>query len=205
MGLAMVAMAQTPTTFPRSYHFLNCIAVTCGTNSTYGVTNQLSYSGAFTNIAGVFMTNNAGTAVIIGAGTNDVLNLLKDIPLWSLRNGEPLVYWPTNNQQAEYLNKSIGFGRFQFRVVGTNAAATGTVHFRFTPLWDGTNESTLATDVWDVPIVANGTTIATLTTNAPFYLWVGAQKLRLKEIYNTSASNQGQTWVLDVTLNGFAP
>lgn len=205
VGLMATAIAQTPSPTHRVFHFLNCISVTTGTNSLYGVTNLNSYSGIYTNQSGQWMTNNAGTGVAIGIGTNDTFNLLRDAPLWSLRNGEPAVYWPTNNGQTEFLNRSIGFARLLVRGVSTNAAGTGTVHLRFVPLYDGTNETTLAGDVFDLPIVMNGVTPISLSTNAPMYLWVGAKALRLREIYNTSASNQGQSWLFDVSLEGYIP
>lgn len=205
LASAMTGFAQQPVPHFESRDFMNAVSFTAGTNSLYGVTNLNSYSGIYSNQAGQFMTNVQGTGVAIGPGTNDYSNLLKDVDLWSLRDGSPPVYWPTNNGQTELMNRSIGFARIYVRTVGTNAAAVGVTHLRFVPLYDGTNETTLAGDVWDFPVVVNGVTPVALSTNAPMYLWVGARRLRLKEIYNTSVSHQGQSWIQEIRLNGWIP
>lgn len=206
--MAVGVMAQAPAPHWEFRSFLNVASFATGTNSVFGFTNLLSpqttaaYTG--TNQDGTMFTNLAGNIVVSG-NSNNTLNIFKDIDLWALRNGDWPVMWNTNNQQAEYLNNAIGFARLVVRGVSTNAAGTGPAVFRFVPLWDGTNESTLAADVWSVSFVPNGVTPFCLTTNFPMQRFVGARKLRLREEYDTSASNQGQSWITELGVSVWIP
>jgi hypothetical protein len=205
--LAVNGMAQSAATRFEFRSFLNVTSFATGTNSTFGFTNLLSpFAAGYsqTNQDGTMFTNLQGNIVVSGS-SNNALNIFKDVDLWSLRNGDWPVMWNTNNQQAEYLNKPVGLARLVVRGVSTNAAGTGPVVLRFIPLWDGTNESTLAGDVLSISFVPNGVTAFCLTTNFPMQNFVGARRVRLREEYNTSASNQGQSWITELGIAAWIP
>jgi hypothetical protein len=206
--MAVSAVAQSPSPHFEFRSFLNVQAFQTGTNSLHGFTNLLHDLGAGyagTNEQGLLITNITGVANTIGPGTNDSLNIFKDVEMWALERGDWPVVWTTNNQQTEYLNSPIGLARLVVRGVSTNAAGTGPVVFRFVPLWDGSNESTLAGDIYSVSFVPNGVTPFCLSTNFPMQRFVGARKVRLREEYNTSASNQGQTWIYELGISAWIP
>lgn len=208
LAVGVMAQAQDAATHFEFRSFLNVAAFQTGTNSLHGFTNLLTATGAGyagTNEQGLLITNLAGVQSTIGPGTNDFLNIFKDVDMWSLRDGYWPVIWTTNNQQTEYLNLPVGLARLEVRGASTNAAGTGPVVLRFVPLWDGTNESTLAGDVFSVSFVPNGTTPFCLTTNWPMQRFVGARRVRLREEYNTSASNQGQTWIYQIGISAWIP
>lgn len=174
------------------------------------VTNLLATGSSTTNRTILVWTNGNGTR-ITGA-TSPGYNTLKDVALWSDRNGN---YFPnmfntfgpgSTNQVSSPMTVFIG-------LYGQNAAANSAVTFLFTPIWDasetsgfsGTDTYLATADQWSVAVTAAGTTPVTLATNVPLWRWPGAKYLRLERISNGDSDADSQVWINRVVLSGFRP
>jgi len=195
VGIVLAAIISQAQPF-RSVNFLNVDSII--------VTNALSFTnlawvgspGYGSNIVGLIFTNAQGSRVTVAAG--DATAIVGDIPLWSDRNAtaQPTAgAWVSNNLA------NICFQLY----TPTNS----TYLFQFTPLWDGTRESTAAADI--VSILVTGTSASDIVVAVPFNAsrWQGTPgKMRLRSITDTNAvmvAGSGRLIVKSVTLNGFRP
>jgi hypothetical protein len=180
LSLATPASAQSP----RSVSFLSDGILAITVTNAIPYTNLLSVGAWGTNLVGLAWTNASGSN-IVASGTNyENTKLTKDISLWTDRNG----LTPTNAN-----------------ISGTFVAASGNLTTNtivFVPLYDGTNESTVAGDAFIWSITAIGTTKVTTASLNPLGRWPGVQKIRCKTI--ASGTNLNFT-VLSLSLNGFPP
>ena len=180
LATATPAQAQSP----RSVSFLSDGILSITVTNAVPYTNLLSNLGYGTNIVGLAWTNASGSNVV-AVGTNyERTTLTRDVSLWADRNGNN----PTNVNIAGVFSGASGN-------LTTNTLV-------FVPLYDGTNESTVATDAFIWSVTASGTTKVVTASLNPLARWPGVQKIRCKTI--ASGTNLNFT-VQSLTLNGFSP
>jgi hypothetical protein len=183
-ALALLTATPASAQSPRSISFLSDGILAITVTNAIPYTNLLSVGSAGTNLVGLAWTNNYGSN-IVAVGTNyEKTTLTRDISLWSDRNGAT----PTNAN-----------------ISGTFVAPAGNLTTNtlvFVPLYDGTNESTVASDAFIWSVTANGTAKVVTASLNPLGRWPGVQKIRCKTI--ASGTNLNFT-VLSLNLNGFSP
>lgn len=192
--LAFAANAQVA---PKSYKFIPSDIANLTVTNLFQITNLTSVAALVTtNKAGTVYTNSNGTGVTVTGGTKA---LLQDAPLWALRDGRGA--WSTDTNIAVSFVQSYG----TIAITGTSqSGANAAVTFVFAPVYGG-KESTTASDLWTFSVTPTASSTQTFTTNAPMYLWPGAEKLKLRRIVNAD-TDASSAWVIsDISLNGFVP
>jgi hypothetical protein len=175
-------------------------------NAVLGVTNLLTKNGHQTNEWGVVFTNCVTgsrsmvtnyAAITNTAATLEYFNLLSDVELWADRNGSgaPVGTWTTlTNTPYSVFVRLVGQS-------GANAAMT----FVFTPLFDGTNETTVAGQDFAWAVTANTTTEVCLVTNIFDTRFQHAKKIRCRSISNADTDATSTVTILSLGLVGFQP
>lgn len=210
LGLASVASAQNHV----SQSFLNVQSL--NVSNLLAITN-LTFTPAWTtspatNRVGLQWTNLSSTRVIVTASSTtdsaSTFNTLKDVSLWSDRNGQgyvPFGAYQSNGNTATNANP-VGPATLFIRLFGQAAAANSAVTFTFCPVWDDVGTSPNATtDDWAVALTASGTSFVTLATNVPMYRWPGAKGLKLKTIVNGDTDADSRVTVDRLSINGYRP
>jgi hypothetical protein len=200
--LVMTAQAQVP---HRSFSFINPDFRSVGVSNLVAITNLFTAGARTTNMLNTVVSNNAGRRLVL---TNSTLNLLQDVPLWSLRDGSmPLTQ--TNTAAA-----SLPLRPTYVTLSATTVAGAGTVgvlSLTITPLYGNNritgkpNEVTASGEEWSVSFAPTASTLTTLTTNVPIYRWPGASGLRLRRMVNTATAADTEVHVIDLSVNGFVP
>lgn len=212
VGLVLGLSAGAQNFITQSFINAQSLAV----SNTICVTNLVSLNGTGTNVNGTQWTNFAGTRVVAGPTyvTNSITgaittnaskaNLLREIELRPDRNGnyDALTWVPVYTNVLD--NWIPSKYNLNIRLTG-QSGANSAVTFVFTPICDGTNESSAAADLWKVAVTATTTTPVVLNTNVPAYLWRGCKGIRLREIYNADTDASSRVDVLSCTLNSWTP
>lgn len=176
-------------------------------SNTLSISNLVLFPG-MTNILGVRYTNYAGTGTSVAAAGNTV-KLLKDVSLWSDREGG----WPVTQifsvpgTSTNYLSISpfTVSGRI-FGASGANAAVT----FVLTPYWNDTPDEGITfnatTHDFTFAVTAVASSTVTFATNITAAVnWAGAKGVRVRSIVNADTDASSGVYVHELNLNGYRP
>lgn len=202
--VAMVSFGVSAQTH-LSQSFLNVKSL--HVSNTLAISNLVMYPG-MTNILGVRYTNSAGTGISVAAAGNTV-KLVKDVVLWSDRDGNWPVrqIWSVPGTQTNYLNISpfTVSGRI-FGASGANSAVT----FTLTPFWDDVNDdgTTFVASTHDftfavTAVASSAVTFATNIVNA--VNWAGAKGVRVRSIVNGDTDASSGVYIHELKLSGYRP
>lgn len=196
--VALVGFTVQAQVAPKSYKFIPSNISVLVVSNTIAITNLSSVASLYTtNKYGTVWTNSSGVGVV--AGNNNTTALLQDAPLWVLRDG--------SGAWAQNTNTTIGYiqSYATLAVTGTSqSGANAAVTLVFAPVYGG-KESTTTSDHWTIAFTPTASSTQTFTTNAPLYLWPGAEKLRLRRIVNADTDASSAWNISDISLNGFVP
>lgn len=194
-GAAALALVLLPTPaqaqVPGSVSLLSDGITSLTVSNTLPYTNIVSPTSFGTNIVGLQWTTLAGTpptnlTVVANGTNNENTKLTRSASLWADSTG----YCPTN------VNLSLTFT--------CGAGNNGTTNFiDFVPIYDGTNESTEAGDLFRWVFTSAGAVTNTIHTNNPISRWPGAQRFRVREILSGTNAAASQVTILGLKLNGF--
>lgn len=188
-----------------SQNFLNVrsVAVT-NTSSVSNLSAGLTYNVSWTNGLLTFYTNNAGTRLgttnASGSTAGQSFNILKDVALWTDRNGAPPIAPITLIGSTNTMTSASIYVR-----AVANSGTVGTLTFTLRPVYDGDYMETGTTKDFTFTYTPVASTVVALATNVPVYLWAGAKKLRCLSIVNSSANASADVNILNFSLNGFVP
>lgn len=187
-------------------------------SNLFQITNLVSRVNTVnTNIGGTIYTNQQGSRVIIGVGTNEFVNLLKTIPLWDF--AMPIDVVRTNQAPGDievdgpYYNASIFI-----RLVG-QSGANSAVQFRFIPVPSAYNpitgkgpdftyediDSAVTADAFTISLTATTTTEVHSRTKLDMRRFAGCAGIMLQAVINGDADASSRVDVLECTLNYFSP
>lgn len=190
--------------------FTNIASWLSTANSTLVGTNALNLT--WTNSQGIWVipTNAAlGTVSGIAFVTNNSSALVRDVPLWTDKNGMVMFGNTVTNTVAAGGEYGVSYSpqTLSIKMWGAASAATA-LNLIFVGLADGVNEQTGAngaplTFQWGV-VPAAGTVV--VSTNFPSWKFAGCKTLRLRSasLTTTTAANIGVT-IQSLSLNGFKP
>lgn len=225
IGLAALAVSAFGQATWQAQSFLAQGVQSLYVTNLVAITNLNTAGANTTNAPGTAWSNYVagGTARYVtatntgsGSWTNATRNLLKDVTLWSRRDGSPAF---TPSATNGFSVPTFGDATLVIRVdAGSGSGANTAMSLVFTPLYGygldndsaGLNprptavEGTTA-DEWTVGITPAGATVVTVTTNVPTYRWPGARALRLRRVVNTDTDPSSQAIVNEITLNGYVP
>lgn len=204
--VALVAVVSAQAQVPnRSYSFINTDYRSIGVTNLVAITNLFTAGARTTNMLNTVVTNSSGTRRVL---TNSTLNLLQDVPLWSLRDGSmPMVQ--TNTAAASLPLRPTYVTLSATTTAG--AGAVGVLSLLITPIYGNNritgrgNEVTASGEEWAVSFLPTASTMTTLTTNVPIYRWPGASGLRLRRMVNTATAADSEVHVIDLSVNGYVP
>jgi hypothetical protein len=194
------AQAQVP---HRTFSFINTDYKSIGVTNLVAVTNLFTANARTTNMLNTVVTNSSGTRRVL---TNSTVNLLQDVPLWSLRDGSmPMLATNTGvaMPRPTYVTLSA--------TTTAGAGAVGVLSLLITPIYGNNritgrgNEVTPTGEEWAVSFLPTASTLTTLTTNVPIYRWPGASGLRLRRMVNTATAADSEVHVIDLSVNGYVP
>ena len=176
-------------------------------SNTLAISNITMFPG-MTNILGVRYTNFAGTGISVAAAGNTV-KLLRDVQLWSDKNGN----WPVTQiasvpgTTTNYLNISpfTVSGRI-FGASGANSAVT----FVLTPYWDDIPDDgttfVATTHDFTFAVTAVASSAVTFATNIVGAVnWAGAKGVRVRSIVNSDTDASSGVYIHELKLSGFRP
>ncbi len=183
-------------------------------SNTLAISNITMFVG-MTNILGVRYTNYAGTGISVAAAGN-VTKLLKDVMLWSDREGRvPIQQFqavPGTQTNYLYVSPFTVSGRI-FGASGANSAVT----FVLTPFWNDhtiygegtTNEVrktfNATTHDFTFAVTAVASSDVTFATNIVMPNWAGAKGVRVRSIVNGDTDASSGVYVHELDLTGFRP
>lgn len=191
---------------PKSISFISDGVTTLYLTNTIGITNLNPFSLSSSNKAGLIWTNGSLNAVTVVAGSNDTINMFRDVQVWPDREGR---WWTQNIIVTNSVIKSdVDYGSSAFNVnyvMNGNANFTNYINFVIVPMFDGINEATDQTWSFDT-IKGNGATMISGATNVPIWRWPGVQKLRFKYMVQTNGQALSNNCAIyDLNLNGYQP
>lgn len=200
-AILLVALLLNPTSASaqaghRSLKFLTVPAVYV--TNLFSITNLSTAGSSGTNVAGTVYTNGT-TRVTASTGTSTTRPLLQDVPLWSLRTGEP-AYNPSTNG----VNFIQSYGTVSVTLTA-GSGADSAITFVATPVYNGVNEATATGEEWTFAFTPTVSTTHTFVTNAPLHRWPGAESLRIRRIVNADTTAGGNVIITDLSLNGYVP
>lgn len=202
LGLAFSTSAQVA---HKSVKFIPSDLASITISNTFMLTNlSTAWNGAgVTNMTGITITNQYGVrTIVVGAATGNTRNLLQDVPLWSLRDGNPAIY------QSGYSNSIIGttpLSLIDLAVKWTTGSGTDqAVTFTFTPMY-GANEATISGEEWAVAFTPTVSSTQVQRTNVPVWKWPGASGLRLRRVTFADTTAAATLTLQDISLNGYVP
>lgn len=183
--------------------FAPVTSITVSNNFQYTnlVSQPVVSNASTTNIVGLIWTNLLGNQVI--AGVADTTQLTVDAPLWSDRNGNPILVM-SGYTNGTWLGAESGM-TMNIHLAGGGSGANSAVNFTFAPVFDGVHEATASGDRWTVGVTASTTSAVNVSTNVPMWKWPGCKLLRLETIVNTDTDASSQVTVDGLSLNGFVP
>ena len=209
---AMTASAQNG----RIQRVLGDGIVSMTVSNTLQFTNLNSPGVVHSNVVGMTFTNlsSAGasqraTVTAGGSGygaqgqrTNYTQTLLtKDVNLWP--NLPPITanYATSTNPVGTLQPNQPSYGNITIKGQG-GSGANGTITFYWVPLPDGTNESTIAADLFVHTITGTTTTPICVFTNFPLHRWQGVQKARLKVVTSGVTTASSDFTLTDINVAG---
>lgn len=189
-GFVVVSQAQVFT----SRSFINARSVLI--TNVVSITNLTSSVSRGTNIAGTVYTNLQGVRIVSTNGTGDTVNLLATVPLFVDRNANMIT-----SSLATNCNIFVRLGSS-----GVNATNSTTFVFAAVPS-DSLKEATAAADLFTFSTTANTAYPQAFTVKVPYDKFVGDYALMLRSVSTTAVSGAtgSDVWLLECSLNGFAP
>lgn len=172
-------------------------------SNTLTVSNLVNFAGQ-SNVFGVRWTNRSDVGISVTGAANYV-KLIGDVELWARKDGD---WWgPTfAASNGAITNAAHSPANVFVRLLTGGSGANAAVTFTFCPIWDDDETPAVGTTHnWSFAVTASTTTSVTIATNAPFYLWPGAKKLRLLSIVNGDTDASSQVWIDRISLNGYRP
>lgn len=193
IGLALTLSASAQNHSVQSFFAGGISSVTA--SNVLQVTN-LSYASSLgSNVVGLVYTN-AGTRVVAAAG--DFKNLLRDVTLWTDREGRA---WKTNAAEVAF-ETTASLCIKTIAGSGANAAVT----LVFSPVMnDSIGEGTVSTEWFTASITPTASATQVWRVSIPLYKWPGAKKLRLQYINNADTDASSNVQITHLSLNGFIP
>lgn len=170
-------------------------------SNTIGLTNLTFTDGSLkVNPARLSWTNVAGTVYTVTSSAYTNVNLCRNVPLWSLRDGSGA--WRYLLDSTNVTSKQVSEASIAVTVVG-GANSTNGITCVVSPVYDGRYGSTATGDDFTFVVTPNGATTVTISTNLPLWKWPGAGYLTIKNLVPGATDASGQTTIKAFELIGF--